>query len=173
VDGKFPAPLIPKIPASIGIHYSDEFKNYVYKEERKERKRWVIDIGEAQNGMFNALLPGMFEHIVKVEEFPDETAAVELILVPSVEDFQYTLPSETKITIYEVFIKYNIQAYKPDGTIVADWILPAYGKTPSGFMQSDEGALNQAIIVALRDAGASFTMNFAKVPEISAWLENR
>lgn len=173
VEGKFPSPLINNIPVNAGVMFTDEFKNYVYEESNKERGRWVIDIGEAQTDMMQAVLPKMFASLTEVESIPVEqnTNNLELIIVPSVEAFQYTLPSETRIKIYEIFLKYNIQVFEPDGTVVADWILTSYGKTPTGFMQSDQGALNQAIVIALRDAGANLSLSFHQVPEIRAWLE--
>ena len=173
VEGEFPSPLVGKLPTAVGVYYGDEFKNYVYEESSKDRKNWVIDMGDAQVDLFNAVLPNMFNSVVEVDSLPlvNQATGLRLVISPLVEDFQYTLPAETKVKIYEIWLKYNIQVYEPDGTIVADWILTAYGKTPTGFMQSDEAALNQAIVVALRDAGANLSLNFAKVPEIRAWLE--
>lgn len=173
VEGEFPSPLVGKIPTGVGVLYGDEFKNYVYEESSKDRKNWIIDMGDAQVDLFNAVLPNMFNSVVEVDSLPlvNGPTGLRLVISPLVEDFQYTLPSETKVKVYEIWLKYNIQVFEPDGTIVADWILTAYGKTPTGFMQSDEAALNQAIVVALRDAGANLSLNFAKVPEIRAWLE--
>lgn len=173
VDGKFPSPLISEIPISIGVVYPEEFKKYTYKEDSEERTRWIIDIGAAQTDMMEAILPNMFNAITEVDGIPIDGShpELQLVMIPSVETFQYTLPTETRVKIYEIFIKYNIQVLEPNGTIVADWILTAYGKTPTGFMQSDEGALNQAIIVALRDAGANLSLNFGQVPEIRAWMD--
>jgi hypothetical protein len=57
-----------------------------------------------------------------------------------------------------------------DGAPIADWTMPAYGKTPTAFMQSDEGAVRLAAIVALRDAGAHFASSFTRVPDVAHWL---
>lgn len=172
IDTEFPNPLIEKMPHSVGVHYSPEFTGYKYQEESKDRTKWIIESGSAQEALFDTMLTGMFENVVSVETLPpwDSPPPVDIIISPTVEDFQYTLPRETKIKVYEIWVKYNVQVFTRDGSLLADWILTSYGKTPTGFMQSDDGALIQAIIVALRDAGANLVLNFAKVPEIRAWL---
>ena len=172
IDTDFPKPLIEKLPHTVGVYYAPEFSDYQYKEESKDRTKWVIDSGPAQESLFNTMMTGMFNNVVEVKSLPpwDQQPKADIILAPTVEEFQYTLPRETKIKVYEIWVKYNVQVYTPDGSLLADWILTSYGKTPTGFMQSDDGALIQAIIVALRDAGANLALNFAKVPEIRAWL---
>lgn len=177
VDGEFPAPLVPQIPVDLGVVYPEEFTAYRYEEQAEDRAKWIIDMGEAQTEMFATVLPGMFKKVAVVPAVPTAEqaapAGVDLIIRPSMEELQYTLPAETRIKVYEIWLKYNVQVFDPSGTLIADWMLTAYGKTPSGFMQSDEAALNQAVVVALRDAGANLSLNFARVPEIRAWLARR
>lgn len=178
VDGRFPSPLVSEMPYRVGVYYPEEFRAFRYEEQSDDRAKWIIDMGEAQADMFATVLPGMFNEVVELQQLPSAGAApadgpVDLVIKPVMEDFQYTLPSETKIKVYEIWLKYNVQVFDPQGQLVADWILTAYGKTPTGFMQSDEAALNQAIVVALRDAGANLSLNFARVPEVRAWLAQR
>lgn len=176
VDGRFPSPLVTDMPYTLGVHYPEEFTAYRYEEQSEDRAKWIIDMGEAQTDMFRMVLPGMFNEVKELDALPSgsqQSDAVDIVIKPSMEELQYTLPSETKIKVYEIWLKYNVQVFDPQGSLIADWILTAYGKTPSGFMQSDEAALNQAIVVALRDAGANLSLNFAKVPEVRAWLARR
>lgn len=179
VEGKFPPPLVNEIPLVAGLHLPTEFKSYRYIEASEDRAKWIIDMGEAQSSMFQTVLPGMFVQVRELntltfaEGNDGKTPDVDFVITPRIEEFQYTLPSETKIKVYEIWLKYNVQVFDNRGTLIADWILTAYGKTPSGFMQSDEAALNQAVVVALRDAGANLALNFANVPEVRAWLAQR
>lgn len=178
VDGRFPSPLVSEMPYTLGVHYPQEFTAYRYEEQSEDRAKWIIDMGEAQTDMFSTVLPGMFSEVRVLDTLPSagqstDPDAVDIVIKPSMEEFQYTLPSETKIKVYEIWLKYNVQVYDSQGSLIADWILTAYGKTPSGFMQSDEAALNQAVVVALRDAGANLSLNFARVPEVRAWLARR
>jgi hypothetical protein len=81
------------------------------------------------------------------------------------------MPYETKGKMFEVWLKYNIKIFDNQQTLIADWILTAYGKTPTAFLQSKEDALNQAMVIALRDLGASMSLRFTQVPEINQWLQ--
>jgi len=175
VEGDFPSPLVNKIPIKVGIHYSDRFSNYQYVEQSEDRGKWIIIIGEAQENMFSTVLAGMFDEVQEIDSLPpyDESLGVDLVISPLVDEFQYTLPAETKIKVYEIWLKYNVRVYQKGGGLLADWILTAYGKTPEGFMQSDESALNQAVVVALRDAGANLSLNFSRIPEVRNWLGER
>ncbi|MGQ9425489.1 hypothetical protein ACXYTJ_07465 [Gilvimarinus sp. F26214L] len=176
VEGDFPSPLVGEMPITLGVHYPEGFSDYRYVEQSEDRAKWIIDMGEAQTEMFSAVLPGMVDQVRVLNGIPAGEAGrpgVDLIIQPSMAELQYTLPSETKVKVYEIWLKYNVQVFDPQGTLIADWILTAYGKTPSGFMQSDEAALNQAVVVALRDAGANLSLNFGNIPEVRAWLAQR
>ncbi|GAB1261363.1 hypothetical protein [Aurantivibrio plasticivorans] len=181
VEGDFPDPLIEPIPINVGVHFSDDFESFQYTEESNDRDKWIIVLGDTQQHLFEIIFRGMFSSLHSIDSSPpwestrerDFLKDIDIVLIPQVNEFQYTLPSETKINVYEVWIQYNIKAYTATGDLLADWILTAYGKTPDGFMQSSEGALNQAIVVALRDAGANLALNFKQVPELRAWLAER
>ncbi len=173
VQGKFPSPQIQKLPITLAVHYDQDFRQHTYEEKSKDRAKWVITSGPAQVELFNAVLPEMFTEVVEIEEIP--TAAgdtgFDLILAPAISEFQYAVPRETKVNVFEVWIKFNMRVFDNNGVLIADWILPAYGKTPTAFLKSKEEAMNEAVVVALRDIGASLSLGFTRVPEIRAWLE--
>lgn len=66
-----------------------------------------------------------------------------------------------------------MHAYNQQGDSIAEWVITAYGKTPTAFLQSQEAALAQAINVALRDAGATLYTGFERVPELQAFLVDK
>jgi len=196
VEGQFPSPMVDKLPLSLGVHYEDGFRKYVYEEKSEDRSKWTIDSGKAQIELFNTILPAMFNKVVMVDKLPeiaiteatdpiDEVelppaasapqepalSEVDLYISPRVDEFQYAMPRETKVNVFEIWIKYNMRVYNSEGQLIADWIMSAYGKTPTAFMKSKEEALNEAVVMALRDIGASLSLGFSRVPEIRAWLE--
>lgn len=178
--GSFPTPLVSAMKASASAYYSPELRSHHYQEKKKDRRQWDIATGEIQVEFFDTLLPSLFKHWqdndldpaienpLLLQKFGDK----HLIIRPSLADFQYSLPRETRSKVFEVWLKYNMQVYKADGELLADWLLTSYGKTPSAFLTSDEEAMNAAIQVALRDLGANLSLNFAKVPELQQWLED-
>lgn len=172
ISGDFPAPLVNPLPQSIGAVYDEDFRTYTYTETQADRRKWVIDSGSAQMQLFNTVLKGMFAQMqeVNVVPTPEAPATTDLVLHPRITDFQYSIPRETRFNLYEVWLKYNLSMYTAEGVLLADWVITAYGKTPSAFMKSEEEAMHAAVVVALRDLGANLTLNTTRVPEIRAWL---
>ena len=68
--------------------------------------------------------------------------------------------------MYEVWIKYNLDIETVDGVPVDSWFLPAYGKTPSSYLLSRTKAIEDATIVALRDAGKAVLLVSVELDEI-------
>lgn len=182
VKGSVPASLSPVMPVNAGLVLDEQLRNYTYKSDKGREISFAI--GEAQTGMFSNIAKSMFRKVTVLDNIPDQAgepdadstapgADLDLLVSPKVEEIQLATPFETKLKVFEVWIKYNLRVYAGDGEPIADWIMTAYGKTPTRFLKSDEDALNQAALVALRDAGARMTIEFPRVPEIKAWLANR
>ncbi|MCY4427877.1 MAG: hypothetical protein OXC05_12725 [Halieaceae bacterium] len=191
VQGQFPSPVLEKVPVTLGVHYSEEFRGHEFFDQASARGEsdWMVRTGDAQVRMYDALLGGMFERVVHLDELPwaepveaaaetvAETgvqtgaASLDAILVPHVDELQYAIPLHTKINVFEVWMRYRYELYSPEGEILADWTMTCYGKTPTAFMQGAEAAVNLAAVMALRDAGANFAISFTKVAEVGQWLE--
>jgi hypothetical protein len=181
VQGSFPTPVLQKLPYTVGVYYTPEFRGHEFYEAASSREEtdWTVSTGTAQVEMYNTLLPGMFEHVVMLNELPrrDRVEAVteqqvDIVLVPHVAELQYSIPSHTKINVFEIWMRYRYELYDSEGELLADWTMTSYGKTPTAFLQSAEAAVNLAAVVALRDAGANFAMNFTSVPEVKLWMES-
>ena len=167
VKGEFPEPLIEQLPISVAVNYSDEFKQYVYKEEGKNRANRSVDFGEAQVALFTTMFSSMFKHV----EFSSEVVA-DLNISPEILDFQYTIPRETKVNIYEVWLKYRIKITDQSGEEVDDLVIKGYGKTPTALLKSPVQAFDTATKVALRDVGAQLAIGFKRQPSIRDFLKN-
>lgn len=175
----FPQPLVEPLPLRLGVHYSDEFRNYSYQrpgrqtnEKRNRQSKLTIDIGEAQTRLMETVFNGLFASVkpVDVESLGQPSDDFDIMLVPEVVDFQFSTPRITKVNVYEIWIKYRFTFQAADGEEIASWVLPVYGKTPTKFLKSKEQAINLATLVALRDCGAAFITGFGKVPQIRDWL---
>ena len=178
VKGNFPAPLMEPLPLSIGIWYPEEFANHEFSEEAKSREEsgWIVKTGEAQVQMWDALFDGMFYQLVHMKGEPGPgqmNQVVDAVLVPHVEELQYAIPAHTSVKVYEIWMRYRFQMMTTGGEQIAEWTMTSYGKTPTAFMQSDEGAVNLAAVMALRDAGANFATNVTRGPEVQDWLQEK
>ena len=136
---------------------------------------WVVETGAAQVQMWDSLFAGMFENIVYLDAAPGEGAAppVDAVLVPHVAELQYAIPAHTNIKVYEIWMRYRFEMVTAGGMPIAEWTMTSYGKTPTALMQTDEGAVNLAAVMALRDAGANFATNFTRVPAVQDWLQEK
>lgn len=178
VKGSFPQPLIEPLPLNLGVWYSPEFSSHEFSDDGSSRDEgsWVVKTGEAQVQMWDILLAGMFrrfEHM-PIEPAPDtDNPVVDAILVPSVQELQYTIPTHTNTKIYEIWLRYHFKLVQMDGSPIAEWTMTSYGKTPTAFMQSNAAAVNLAAVVALRDAGANFATGFTRVPDVETWLAEK
>jgi hypothetical protein len=174
VDGSYPQPVGRQHPLTVGIYLSDDFRNFTYHEDSEDRDEWNINTGRAQKNLFETVLGSMFTETIPLSQYPQNLPDnVELVIVPEVRELQFTMPRETRVNIFEVWIKYDMHAYDQQGEAIASWVITAYGKTPTAFLKSQEDALAQAINVALRDAGATLYTGFERVPELQALLADK
>lgn len=173
--GSFPAPLVPPMPLHIGVHYSEEFRAFRLEESVPQRGDWSIDIGAAQVRMLQAVLPGMFEHVVELESIESDQIpnGVHGILVPAVKEMQFAIPFQTRSNFFEVWIRYEMTLLEPTGEEIARWPVTAYGKTRSAMLESSEAAVREAAINALRDAGAFLAIGFPEQQELRPWLDRQ
>jgi len=173
---EFPTPLVEPLPLKMGVFYPEEFRNFVYDESKDTQgvDDTSIELGSAQVSLLDRIFLAYFEQVQVLE--PGESASVrsglDAVLVPQVVDVEYSVPRTSNAKIYEVWIKYQFNLLEPDGTTIATWTMPTYGKTPTAMLKSSKEAINLASMMALRDCGAAFITGFHKVPEVAQWLDS-
>ena len=174
VTGKIPAPLIERLPLQAKMVYSDEFKRYSYEEEEKGRGLRSIAFGEAQITLFDSIF-GALLTLVNSESIEPELLAkrLDMTITPTLLDFQYSAPRETRQNIYEIWLKYRLQVSGINDEEVADFVIKGYGKTPTALLKSADEAFYSATNIALRDAGAQIAIGFATQPLIEDYIKTR
>ena len=173
VEGDFPMePVIERLPISIAVHFDEEFSAYQLDEPIPQRGDWNIAIGQAQVDMFRAVLPAMFERVVELDD-PSSAAEVDAVLIPRVDDMQFAIPFQTKSNFFEVWIRYELTLTEPGGgDVIASWPLTAYGRTRDAVLEGAEAAIQQAAVMALRDAAAFLAIDFADTRALAPWLDD-
>lgn len=176
-DSAFPKPLVEVMDLDMGLVLSDDLKSYTHHEDIEMYGSWEVRLGLVQPLVFHNTLGAMFMTVTDVDSATEPHPNLDAVLVPTIEDFQISIPSQTRTNFYEVWIKYRMQLYDNQGQLIAEWPLPAYGKANRedyGLLEDkDEPALEDATMLALRDAAASLSLHFAQVPPVKAWLANR
>jgi len=177
ISGTYPAPLVQKLPLTVGVYYDDAFTNYSFIEinDNTGDDQYIINSGASQVELFNTMLPAVFEQVVHLDSI--DSAAnfnnLDAVFVPAIEAFQVGLPQKTRLNVYEIWVKYNMRLAKANGDYIADWVMTAYGKSPEETFQSVDAGVNDAANVALRDLAASFTLGFSNIPEVNEWLRSQ
>jgi hypothetical protein len=159
-----PAPLIDKIPVTIGVHLPLEFREKVYEEKRQGAGEYRIGLGKAQSAGFMRILDAMFAKVVAVSA-PAEAATVDPsirgVLEPVLEDFAFVTPLDSGTPTYAASLRYTIKLYSPKGELAESWTFTGYGSQPaSSFPGKGEEALQAATRLAMRDAAAKLAAEF-------------
>lgn len=167
VKADIPKPLVSKLPLHGYLSFTEEFKNYQYDESEKGRSLSRLSFGPAQQEMFDRI----FTHLIEVSE--TNSGSLDVVIEPEILDLQYTSPSETKLNLYEVWLRYRVKITDGKNNILADWVVKGYGKTPSATLKSNSVAFNAATNVALRDVGAQLAIGFPKQSAIQDLLAKK
>ena len=104
----------------------DDFALHEFSEEAKGREEssWVVNTGAAQIKMWDSLLAGMFKQVTVLTSPPlpgQSGPVVDAVLIPHVEELQYTLPEHTQIKVYEIWMRYRFELVTIDGQPIAEW----------------------------------------------------
>ncbi len=172
VVGTVPTPLVSEIPANIGVHFSDEFKTFSYKEVLGEAGTWNINLGEQNLIFFRNLLTSMFYGVEEVAEPPfplGQMQHLDGVLVPRIVKYGFLTPSISGLNFYSASIQYQILLYNRGGEIIGDWNIVGYGKSEGGTFTADD-ALGEATMLAIRDGGARIAIEMANQPQVIEWL---
>jgi hypothetical protein len=169
VAHQFPTVLFEPRDIHATIVFDQEFRNYV----AEPNKQTTIDLGDAQVDAMGKIFKGLFRQADIVSSKDQATPGSELVIKPSVREVQVSTPSDSYLNVYEVWIKYNLEIETADGVAIDSWFMPAYGKTPNSFSLGRTEAIENASIVALRDAGAKLVLDFFRIPSVYAWMQQR
>ncbi len=163
-----PAPLIEPMPLSVAVRIPAEFEHYVHEDEVLGREKWRIDLGRSNAALFSQLFEFMFDDVTVIGPDDDAgTLSIDALVEPSIDAFEFSVPSQSKTESYAVWIRYRLKIYDNAGDMYANWPLSAYGKSEQFGLTGDE-PLKRAAILAMRDAAALMIMNLDKATAISA-----
>lgn len=169
VEETFPTVVSSPREIKAAIVMDEAFRTY----QAFPLKNTDIAFGTAQVDLWSKAFRGLFSQVEIVTRKSEASADTELIIVPVVHEVQLSTPNQSYLNVYEVWIKYRLDIETTDGVPIDSWFLPAYGKTPDSALLSKTRAIEQATVVALRDAGAKLILDFYRIPAIHGWFEQR
>lgn len=168
VAGSVPTPLVERIPASIGIYYSYEFKSFKHKEALPDSGSYLIDLGGQNLDFFRNLLGAMFAEVIEVNQpSVQEGDELDAILIPEIVKYGFLVPSVSTLTFFEASIEYQITVLDRAGQELGKLRIVGYGKA-EGSMFGSGDAVGEATMLAIRDGGARIATELS--PRIAALL---
>ncbi|MDG2070651.1 MAG: hypothetical protein P8J55_02715 [Pseudomonadales bacterium] len=168
VAGSVPTPLVERIPASIGIYYSYEFKSFEHKEALPGSGSYRIDLGGQNLDFFRNLLGAMFAEVIEVNQpSVQEGDELDAILIPEIVKYGFLVPSVSTLTFFEASIEYQITVLDRAGQELGKLRIVGYGKA-EGSMFGGVDAVGEATMLAIRDGGARIATELS--PRIAALL---
>jgi len=172
VDTTFPDPIVPSLELNAGVFYPEELQNYDYSEDLPNDVAWSFTLGEANTRMFNRAFGALFDELITVDQPGGDGAPfdrLDVIIEPKIEAFEFSLPRQSRSDQYAVWIRYNLALYQPDGQLISNWPVSAYGQADSRLLRGG-GAMEAAVVRAMRDAIANIVIGLPKDPTFRAAL---
>lgn len=155
-----PQPLIESIPLHIALRIPAEFESFVHEEELLGNEQWTIDLGRSNAEFFEQLFGYMFDELTVLSADDDESQfQFDALVEPSIDAFEFSVPNQTKTDSFAVWIRYRLKVYDPEGQLVENWPVSAYGKSLTTTMGGSD-ALRRAAVLAMRDAAALMIIRF-------------
>ncbi len=155
-----PKPLIVQFPADVGVHYADDFRGYVHKEERWGSK-WQVALGASHVKLIDRVMNMAFRHFEPVGEAksPQPNQLLDLVIEPHIERYSFITPRDSGGDFFAVTIKYRLDVYAPDGRLADTLNFTGYGGAPAAGLSTAK-PLIAATQAAMRDAAAKFLVQF-------------
>jgi hypothetical protein len=168
VQSDFPDPLVEALPYRIGLRYTPDFLDYSYTEDLPNDVAWSFSIGSSNKKLFDKVFASLFQETVILAD-GDSTEGLDLVVEPSVSALEFSLPRQSRTDQYAVWIRYNLMVSGPDGQLVTNWPISAYGQSDSRRFKGDK-SMRQATVKAMRDAAASIIQGFTEEEKIKQAL---
>lgn len=176
VVADFPTPLVEPYPFKVGIRYPADLTDFVHTEDPELEPEWEIRLGEANVLMFNKLFGAMFAETVALDSDPEipPPEQIDFIVEPKLEELDFSVPRQSSTDQYVVWLRYNLGLFKPDGQLISNWRVTAYGQEDEGnFGMGSETAMRDAAIKALRDTAATIILGFPEAPGVKEQIFGR
>ena len=149
-----PEPLLEPMEVTVGVRFPENFSSFSHEEETVGSEDWSIDLGRSNEVLFTQLFGYMFENVIVLGPDDDPYALdIDAYIEPSIDAFEFSVPSQTKTDFFAVWIRYRIKVFNSEGEQIANWPLAAYGKSQASAL-GGSAALQRAAVLAMRDAAA-------------------
>lgn len=164
----FPAPLVDKIPVSVGLRLSPDMYRFAHEEQVFGKETWSVNFGDANATLFRQLFGHMFTDVTELQAEDDPyQLPIDALVETSIDAFEFSVPEQTSSNSFAVWIRYRLKVYDKRGDMIANWPVSAYGRSETEILGATE-ALERAALLAMRDAAALMIMKLDAETGISS-----
>jgi hypothetical protein len=169
-----PEPLVEPLPLSAALYYTPAFSSWRHTDGNEKKTSWEIGLGTANVGIFDRLAKRLFRDTARISELatPENPASLDVIIEPAIDAFEVSLPEQSTSDQYAVWIRYTLRVYGPEGELITTWKLSGYGEAGKNTLKP-ASSMEQATVLAMRDAAATISIEFAAQPGIDQLLREK
>jgi len=132
-----------KMPLTVGLYLSEEFKNYRYTDSTKTLGTtydfW--NLGRESGGMFEVGLSRIFEKVVIVDRRPPfpqpPSVPLRAVVEPRIEGLDFKVPAVV-VQNWSARIRYRILVYDLGGKVVWEKAITGSGEVPGSYTRTVE-----------------------------------
>lgn len=169
-----------QIALDMGVYYGPEFSSYRHTQTVGGGHRLSFPIGQSSAAHFDKVFPALFRQARAVGGRPPLAEAppgLDAVIETRIEDVSVRDPALVGWAgTFDVRITYRFTLYTLAGHPVASWTVTGAGRDSGAIDLTGMAGSNKAAEAANRaveDAGKSFMVGFAGVPEVRRWLSGR
>ena len=105
VTGEHPPVLVQPLDYNVGLVLNSSFTDYSFTREKDDQKI-IITLGDSQTQLFSQIFEGIFTSTQRLQVKPQITTnPMDLVVIPRVEKLQVSMPDETSLNVFEVWIQ--------------------------------------------------------------------
>jgi hypothetical protein len=159
------------IPKRLGIHFSEEFRDYKHRGSRGG-DGWVFPLGEGSVPLFEDTFSKSFVMTAEVDGLPpyeSDSNELDAVIEPQIEDFAFDIPF-LKTGDYVSEISYRFTIYSMKGEPLASWPVDGYAAKSGELGFEFSRWPGESADLAMRDAARKFAEGVRYEPEVMRWL---
>ena len=174
IPDRVPEPLVEPLPLRAGLYYTPAFSSWRYTEASEGQTAWDVGLGAANVGLFDRLGKRLFRDTARIDTLPvpANPASVDVIIEPAIDAFEVSLPDQSTSDQYAVWIRYTLRVYGSEGKLITTWKLSGYGEAGKNTLKPAR-SMEEATVLAMRDAAATISIEFAAQPGIDQLLREK
>jgi hypothetical protein len=167
-------PLIERLPITVGVYYSEEFRSYECINPLRDNNKYKIALGSPSVTLVDQILSNMFEEVVSVQgrpPLPESGANINVVIEPKIVGL--SIFSQRGARWARVELSYKFILYALNGEEITSCPITGYGYSEDkSYGLYARMMVREATEFAMRNVAAKFMVRLNKDHEYVRWLQS-